>query len=413
MVEQKSGRKKWGYRFYLHGRCFKKYVWHTKAEAAAAEREARVELKNNPPLPVTALGSIAAAYLVELAESGKSKWRIHGVSHSLENHILPHFGAATPVAAISSEDVEKLINVVKRKGLKPISTKQVLSDARACFNWAKRKKFLRDNPVSTADLSLIGSTKVIKPPLDLDAVERAAQSIENESDRGWFDVTRFTGMRKDETNRLQWSDINFESGMIHITGTKTEDSDAWLPLAPALLETLKPLYEKRKPGVPWVFPGRRGRSKDKKVYERKVMFETIMKKTGIKIRPKDLRDYFATVVSGKTDINTLMRLMRHTNLNTTTKYMRTLHDSMTAAVKHLGAVSGGGSSGNSAHKTAQNSTEAELAMLRRLLLKYGNLIGIPRDGAEEKNHDLAFSTSAAKAVLYTTINRRSFDGEKA
>jgi hypothetical protein len=47
-------------------------------------------------------------------------------------------------------------------------------------------------------------------------------------------------------------------------------------------------------------------------------------------------------MAGKTnDPNTLMPLMRHTSLNTTTKYMRTLHDSMRDALKS-GRISGGG-----------------------------------------------------------------------
>ena len=38
---------------------------------------------------------------------------------------------------------------------------------------------------------------------------------------------------------------------------------------------------------------------------------------GIKLAPKDLRDYFGTVVAGRiSDPNALMRLMRHASLNT-------------------------------------------------------------------------------------------------
>jgi hypothetical protein len=69
-VEYRKDRGKWGYRFYLHGRCFKKYAWETKGEARKAERETRVELEKNPPLPPTALVSIVAAYLVDAAEKG-------------------------------------------------------------------------------------------------------------------------------------------------------------------------------------------------------------------------------------------------------------------------------------------------------------------------------------------------------
>ena len=73
------------------------------------------------------------------------------------------------------------------------------------------------------------------------------------------------------------------------------------------------------------------------------MCERIHKKIGIKLAPKDLRDYFATMVSGqRADTNTLMHLMRHTSLTTTTKYMRTLHESRKDALANLGADLGGG-----------------------------------------------------------------------
>jgi hypothetical protein len=89
MVEQKSGRKKWGYRFYQAGRCFKRYVWDTRAEAKQAERDLRLELTKNPPLPATALGSVIAAYLVDSAERQRSMWRLDGLRLTMKNHILP------------------------------------------------------------------------------------------------------------------------------------------------------------------------------------------------------------------------------------------------------------------------------------------------------------------------------------
>ena len=130
--------------------------------------------------------------------------------------------------------------------MKGKSVKNIITDLCSCLNWAKSKKLLRENPVNDADRSLIGSTKFTKPPLDIDAVGRAAQSIENVSDRAWFDVTRFTGMRKDEANRLQWSEINFDRGMIHIAGSKTEDSDEWLPLAPVRIRNTQAALRKTR-----------------------------------------------------------------------------------------------------------------------------------------------------------------------
>jgi hypothetical protein len=60
----------------------------SRAEAKRAERERRVELTKNPPLPATAFSSVVAAYPVESAEvdavSGAST-----ISAEHENHILP------------------------------------------------------------------------------------------------------------------------------------------------------------------------------------------------------------------------------------------------------------------------------------------------------------------------------------
>ena len=75
---------------------------------------------------------------------------------------------------------------------------------------------------------------------------------------------------------------------------------------------------------------------------------------GIKFRPKDMRDIFATVVTEHvTNPDTTRRLLRHTNLTTTTRYLRGVKNRMTEAVKFLGASLGGGSGGKFLLKTTQ------------------------------------------------------------
>jgi integrase len=417
MVERKDGKGSLGYRFYLHGQCYKKYAaaW-TRAEAAQAERKKRVDLENNPPLPPTAFASVVAAYLVESAEpqTGRSESRVEGLSHSMENHIMPFCGDATHVAAINSEDVNKFIKALKLKivrgaKLKGKTIKNIVTDLRACLNWAKRKKFIRDNPVDEADMTLIGSTKFSKAPLDLAAFDTAALSINNPRDRAWFDVTRFTGMRKDEANRLKWTDVRLDIGMIHVPGSKTEQSDAWLPLAPVAVDTLRALYKVSDANCPWAFPGRSSQTKGKKIYARRRMFERIEKKTGIHLTPKDLRDYFATVVSGQTrDANTLMRLMRHTSLTTTTKYLRTLDDSMRDAIKNLGAGSGGGLDRNIGAKTTQNDIGRQIEELQRELVRYGSIGEKVGGGGQIRTVDAAdMSRGAQSSNLSETLTEKS------
>jgi len=56
---------------------------------------------------------------------------------------------------------------------------------------------------------------------------------------------------------------------------------------------------------------------------------------GVKLRPKDLRDYFASTVQTE-DPRVLMSLMRHTNLTTTTKYIQAVRERMREAVRGFG-----------------------------------------------------------------------------
>ena len=208
--------------------------------------------------------------------------------------------------------------------------------------------------------------------MDMEEIDRAAAAIKNPVDRAWFDVTRFTGMRKDEANRLEWNDINFERSMIHYPGTKTEDSDAWLPLAPVALYTLRELRKQSDPNCLLVFPGRSYQTKGKKVYSRRHMFETIERVTGIHLKPKDLRDYFASEVASKVkDPSVVMKLLRHTNLTTTTKYLRTVENRMREAVENLGARAGGNFDGKKVLKTVQNGIDAKVLELAKLLIAQG------------------------------------------
>ena len=97
------------------------------------------------------------------------------------------------------------------------------------------------------------------------------------TDRAYFDFLRFTGLRKDEANRLRWDDINFESGFFHCRGTKTHESDACLPLAPTLSYSLK--KHRATTSSAYVFAGRSAQTRGKKIYSRRKLFEKIERLT--------------------------------------------------------------------------------------------------------------------------------------
>lgn len=63
-------------------------------------------------------------------------------------------------------------------------------------------------------------------------------------------------------------------------------------------------------------------------------------KAGFILTPKDLRDYICTEIAARSnEPNAAMRLMRRSNLATTTKFITAVEDRMREAVQTLGGAS--------------------------------------------------------------------------
>lgn len=282
-TEDRKDRGKWGYRFFLHGKSWKQYAWDTQEEAKNAEAEQRTELLRNPPVRTDSLSNVAAQFLIDSAERGRSKWRLDALRWNLKAFILPFFKPDTPMSAITEADVENFIKHHKRRGVKNITIWHYIVDLSALFNWAmeKQHRFVRVNPVVDANLDLIKNRKVIKAPLKIKEFERAF-SVLDQYERAWWLTHECLGLRMDEGNRLQRSDIDFENGLIHIPGTKTEESDCYLPMSPALQEELKSYLQTRTDDSPYLFPGRSPQTKGKKIYSRRRLFEKIKRQTAFR-----------------------------------------------------------------------------------------------------------------------------------
>ena len=389
-TEYRRNRKRWGYRVCRAGINYKKFAWHTKAEAKQAEAEFLSELKNNPAPPKNSMTALCAAYLIDSAAK-RSQWRVDALRWNFAKWVLPHFGENTLASAVKFDDVERFVLAQRRRGVSNKTVWNLVVDVRALFNWALKRGLVRTNPVNKADLSVIKNRKPKKAALDLNEIDFAASLLDG-YDRAYFDYMRYTGSRMDEANRAKWVDVDLEGGWVQVQGTKTEESAEIIPLAPVLREQLLK-YRERYPDSELIFPGRSYQTKDRKIYSRRRFFEKIQRLTakvryaqahpemtewqvvkavqaenykgGVKLTAKDLRDVFATVVMDNVkNPDTARRLMRHTSLQTTTKYMRLVKDRMQEAVKNLGqpleASLGGGSGGKSLRKITQSDIMREL-----------------------------------------------------
>jgi len=138
----------------------------------------------------------------------------------------------------------------------------------------------------------------------------------------------FTGMRRGELFKLQWPDIDFERGFIHLRGPKG-GRDQVIPLNEVARKVLE---SHPRDESPFVFPGRGGRQRTR--YPKAI--DRIREKAGL---PKDfrplhgLRHFFASQLasSGEVDMYLLQRLLTHRSPQMTMRYAHLRDDALRRA----------------------------------------------------------------------------------
>lgn len=330
-VLYRKDRKRWGFKKYHQRKPYVEFRWKTKAEAEDAFSKYLQDLKKNPPLKPTAFQSVVSQYLTDSATRGRSAHRLSSMRSGFASAMVPFFGSTRDVTTITGRDVEAFVIAQKKRGLMHSTIWGRLTDLTALFNWAQGMRLVYENPVKQARLKdLLGAKRTPKKIIDIqEDVERAASVLTGEA-RGYFDCLRFTGLRPGELNRVCREHFTRDFIWLNVPGTKTEKSQAPLPIAPYLRPIIKEQFARHK--SEYLFPGRKGkplrRSKAR-------LFERIERLTGVKLRAKDLRDYFVTVVPTD-DPRVLMWLMRHTSMEMMSKYLRLRQQAMAKAVKNLG-----------------------------------------------------------------------------
>ena len=138
----------------------------------------------------------------------------------------------------------------------------------------------------------------------------------------------FSGLRRGEIFKLQWSDIDFHRGFIHIQEPKGGKSQK-IPMNQSARELLKSIPKKDDE---YVFPARNGGPrKDISKDARKIKVEAGL--------PDDfrafhgLRHVYATMLacSGKVDMYTLQKLMTHKSPQMTQRYAHFRDEAMQRA----------------------------------------------------------------------------------
>jgi integrase len=190
----------------------------------------------------------------------------------LENHIGPsEFGQKLP-EQLEDGDLRRFTEEV-RSGLAPASAIGVLKLVRAAFRWAGPKGRVPESaaaPVASliSELKEESTSASSKIPFERDEVEELLRKAREF--RPWlYPMLRLafsTGLRRGEVLGLQWDDIDWPRGRIHLArqinwltlkpeklkGRKRPEHKL-IDVPPGAMAMLANLQAEARPGVPWVF----------------------------------------------------------------------------------------------------------------------------------------------------------------
>lgn len=150
--------------------------------------------------------------------------------------LIQHAGTTTALDRISLKHLDLVITDCRKRGLKPNSINNYIRHARASLNKAAEWGYVKINPLAKAK----EVPKERKPPtfIEPDDVARFLNSIEDLGLRLIATAYIATGLRRSELLRLEWRDINFQTGEALIRKSKTHLT-RWIPINAQFRAVLK------------------------------------------------------------------------------------------------------------------------------------------------------------------------------
>ncbi|MFC1658702.1 tyrosine-type recombinase/integrase [Candidatus Omnitrophota bacterium] len=263
-----------------------------------------------------------------------SQKRYRGIIDNFKS-FLGQFPYITKISHLSYKLFEDYKAYRKNQGAVNVTINNELQLLNAVFNLAIKLRYASDNPVKGVKRLKEDNDK--KPQFL--SREQCKILLEN---CGEFLCPIFytflnTGMRKSELENLEWNDVDFERRKIRIRfkdGWRPKTSEREIPINNGLLELLKQHREKTKKG-PLVF--HKNGEKIEPNYLRKRLI-SVTKKCGLAEVTKlhSLRHTFAShLVMNGVDLPTVMKLMGHSNIETTMIYAHLASEHVDKAVEKI------------------------------------------------------------------------------
>ena len=329
----------------------KSVLAHTKTECA--EKLAKLIEECGPPArrckPDMSFGDWMDFWYQNYSKPAIRPLTQANYENRIYDHIIPHIGKI-PLNKLTQNDLQQFYARLKQTGRKQYVEKYGpgLSDrmVRAChascrmaLEKAVAEGLIRVNPA-------IGCKLPPKKAREMQVLtkEELQRFLVQAKEDGYYELFLLelgTGMRRGEIMGLQWNDLNFRTGELHIirqacavngkieiSTPKTKSSIRTVVLPPSLVEVLKAYKE--TVNSKWMFPS--PQNPDVPRYPTSVsdILSTLLKRAGCKhVRFHDLRHTFATMaLENGMDVKTLSAMIGHVSAATTLDIYSHMTDTM-------------------------------------------------------------------------------------
>lgn len=156
--------------------------------------------------------------------------------------------------------------------------------------------------------------------LSPEEVLRLLEAADHPRDRALLQTTYALGLRLSEVLHLQVTDIDSSRMVVQVRQGKG-GKDRLVPLSPRLLSELRDYWLRYRPR-PWLFPGAKKSPLNAASVQRRL--QRIVMRSGLTkpVTMHTLRHSYAThLLEAGIDVVTLQRLLGHSSLETTTRYL--------------------------------------------------------------------------------------------
>jgi integrase len=250
--------------------------------------------------------------------------------NEMRGQLLPEFGADTPLAAITTQRIERYRERLVAQGqLSDRTINKRLTVLHAIFKRAQRVWGFPSNPAAGAERQpqrRSGDFSVLEPQ----EVGLLAAHTDDEQDAALFTVAAFTGLRLGELRALRWGDIDWMLRLVHVRRSYTDGSEhvpksgrvRSVPLVDQAARALDSLSRRERwtDDADLVFVNTVGGVIDQDAL-RKRFYKALERASLPRIRLHDLRHTFGTLAVQAFPLTDVKAFMGHADIQTTMIYV--------------------------------------------------------------------------------------------